>query len=397
MENGMYGMESLSGVGISHTRFTGAVNLVQAGLVPGLGLDARGLAPDCAPSLAGLLSLQSAALEYAANGVLITDRAGAIIWSNPAFSHLTGYSRSEVMGRNPRLLKSGAHEKDFYRRMWGQILQGHVWADQITNVRRDGTHFHKTQTIVPVRDSGGTISTFFSVLQEVTDSSSIEASLRESEKRYRALVELESHKAVDAERARVARDMHDELGANLTRIKVLAERMEQDCGQSNKALDHARRIALTARSVSQSLDEIVWAVDPQKDRLEGLGLYLIRHVEEFLASAGLRCRLELPEVLPDLMVSAAKRHLVFCVVKEALNNIVKHAQATEVRLRLEVRNNLLMLLISDNGRGLVRKRLPAGRSGLTNMRKRMAEAGGRCLVLSRPDQGTNVSLVLSLS
>jgi PAS domain S-box-containing protein len=397
MENGMHGEETTSGVGFSHTRFTGAVNPAPAGLVPLLGLDARGLAPACAPSLAGLLSLQSAALEYAADGVMITDRTGAILWLNPAFSHLTGYSRAEVLGQNPRLLKSGAHEKGFYHRMWGQILQGQVWVDQITNVRRDGTHFRKTQTIVPVRDESGTISNFFSVLQEVTDSSSIESSLRESEKRYRALVELESHKAVDAERARVARDMHDELGANLTRIKVLAERMEQDCGQSDKALDHARRIALTARSVSQSLDEIVWAVDPQKDRLEGLGLYLIRHVEEFLAAAGLRCRLDLPEVLPDLMVTASKRYLVFCVVKEALNNVVKHAQATEVRLRLEVRNNLLMLLISDNGRGLVRKRVPTGRSGLTNMRQRMAEAGGRCLVYSRPDHGTNVSVILRLA
>jgi len=212
----------------------------------------------------------------------------------------------------------------------------------------------------------------------------------QDEERIRA---LEQHKAVEVERTRVAGDMHDELGASLTRIKLLSERMEQDASDPDKAISHAQLISLTARELAHSMDEIVWAVDPQKDRLENLGSYLVAYAGEFLGIANLRCRLDIPDVLPDVPLSAQVRHSVLMAIKETLNNVVKHAHATEVRLSLVVWRNRLIIRVKDNGRGFGEGAVRSERNGLKNMRKRLADAGGTCTIRSRPGEGTTVRIV----
>lgn len=112
--------------------------------------------------------LHAAALETAANGILITDRAGTILWSNPAFSLLTGYSREEVMGRNPRLLKSGLHDERFYRKLWATILSGETWRGEFANRRKDGTIYHDEHTIAPVRCRKSEITHFVAIMQDIT-------------------------------------------------------------------------------------------------------------------------------------------------------------------------------------------------------------------------------------
>src|SRR5947209_4498875 len=98
------------------------------------------------------LSLLETALESAPNGIVITDQSAHIVWSNPAFSRLTGYLRSEILGRNIRVLKSGTHDPGFYGSMWKQILAGEIWQGEVTNRRKDGSLFLQEQTITPLRD-----------------------------------------------------------------------------------------------------------------------------------------------------------------------------------------------------------------------------------------------------
>ncbi len=114
------------------------------------------------------LRLQAAALEAAASGIVITDPKGAIHWVNPAFTALSGYGLAEVVGKNPRLLKSGKHSPEFYRDMWDTILSGRVWRGEIVNRRKDGTLYTEELTITPVRSRAGKTTHFVAIAQDIT-------------------------------------------------------------------------------------------------------------------------------------------------------------------------------------------------------------------------------------
>lgn len=135
------------------------------------------------------LLLQSAALESAANGIVITDVDGKIIWVNPAFTQSSGYSEAEVVGKNPRLLKSGKQDKSFYRKMWNTVLSGKVWRDTIINRRKDGTLYYEDLTITPIRNAAGSITRFVGIQHDITERKLAEEAQKASELRYRRLFE----------------------------------------------------------------------------------------------------------------------------------------------------------------------------------------------------------------
>jgi PAS domain S-box-containing protein len=116
-----------------------------------------------------LLRLREAALEAAANAIIITDADGLIEWANPAFSHLTGYSLEEILGRTPSFLKSGIQDEAFYRAMWEAIRAGSVWRGELVNRRKDGTLYSDEMTVTPVRFGTGAISHFIAVKQDITE------------------------------------------------------------------------------------------------------------------------------------------------------------------------------------------------------------------------------------
>ena len=135
------------------------------------------------------LRLQSAALESAANGILITDAQGKILWVNPAFTQSSGYSPDDVVGQNPRLLKSEKQDQSFYQEMWNTILSGKVWRNTIINRRKDGTLFYEDLTITPIRNREGTITRFVGIQHDITERKLAEEAHKASELRYRRLFE----------------------------------------------------------------------------------------------------------------------------------------------------------------------------------------------------------------
>lgn len=215
--------------------------------------------------------------------------------------------------------------------------------------------------------------------------------------------QAEREGAVERERARIAKDIHDDLGASLTEITLLSE-LAQGGEAPGEVQADMRKIAARTRHLTQSLDATVWAVNPRNDTLESLVTYTCQHAEDFLKAAGIRCRLEVPDRLPARALTAAARHNVFLIVKEALHNVVKHAAATGVTLRLTVRPDGLTLVIEDNGRGFdpAGPAAPAGPgrlrrgSGLWNMRRRAEEIGGRFDLRSGLGQGTRLQLDVGL-
>jgi signal transduction histidine kinase/ligand-binding sensor domain-containing protein len=215
---------------------------------------------------------------------------------------------------------------------------------------------------------------------------------------HRQLEELERQRAVERDRARIAKDIHDDLGAGLTQITLLSELARRE--PSAQAEGHLDRISDSARKLTRRIDEIVWAVDPQHDTLNGLMDYISAFTEDFLRTAGIRCRMDMPAALPAIHLPAELRYNLFLALKEVLNNVVKHARANEVRLGFRLENNGFTLVVQDNGQGMSPaadngERLVAGH-GLPNLEKRLAAIGGRCTVHSAAGQGTRIELAVQV-
>ena len=203
---------------------------------------------------------------------------------------------------------------------------------------------------------------------------------------------LEAQAALHKERARIAKDIHDDLGANLTQISIIGELAHQDRDAPDKVTVHVEKISGAARQAVKSLDEIVWAVNPRNDTLAHFIDYTGQFAVDYLRLANIRCRLDLPEQVPLRELSTDVRHNLFLVVKEAINNTVKHARATELRLRIAVTDAKLEISLEDNGCGFNQPQETAGGDGLQNMRQRLAEIGGQCWIQGRPGAGAKVTI-----
>lgn len=218
-----------------------------------------------------------------------------------------------------------------------------------------------------------------------------------TQKLQREVAALRQHELLELERARIARDLHDQLGANLTQVALLGEMAETDKELPQEVEAHARQISQTARETTRALDEIVWTVNPSNDTLDGLINYVCKYAQEFLAMAGLRYRLEVPSQLPSIPISPELRHNVFLAAKESVNNVVKHSHATAAWLRLRLEADRFTLEIEDNGTGLPTGADQKGRNGLRNMRKRLEEIGGAFGIAPGQEGGTRVSLTAPLA
>ncbi len=206
------------------------------------------------------------------------------------------------------------------------------------------------------------------------------------------LMALEQQHAIERERTRIARDMHDDLGARLTEI-VLLSNLAQTTRENQK---HVANISVSANEVVRNLDAMVWAVDPGKDSLENLVFYLQEYAEVFLSVSPMRCRLDIPDHLPNLPVASEVRHNIFMVVKEVLNNAVKYSAASEISFGVSVSGNVLSISIEDNGKGFDVESVSSSSNGLANMKKRMAAVGGAISVSSRIGQGTRIEISVHL-
>ncbi len=210
----------------------------------------------------------------------------------------------------------------------------------------------------------------------------------------RRLRQLEQSQRIASERERISRDLHDHLGASLTHVGMLAEQLAEDCRDGDAQL-HARAARLTARvqAVACDLDAVVWVVSPSHDRLPALSAYLCEHALEFFRDTPVRCRIERSPDIPDVPISPEVRHHLFLAAKEAMNNALKHAQATEVVLTMRVVDGAFEIDITDNGVGFDSAAPHPTRHGLRNLHSRVAEAGGSLTLTSSP-AGTTVKLAI---
>ena len=215
---------------------------------------------------------------------------------------------------------------------------------------------------------------------------------------------LERQQAIERERSRIAQDIHDNLGASLTRISLLSQSAHSELDNLEHAATQLDRIYDTAHELTRALDEIVWAVNPQHDTLDSLANYLGKFAQDFLGPLQIRCRLDMPVQLPTWRITAEVRHNLFLAFKEALHNVVRHAKASEVSIVLHIEPEAFALVVRDNGIGFTPDnamqnspgepgRLARG-NGLANMRRRLQKLGGHCEIQSTSGQGAEVSFVV---
>jgi ligand-binding sensor domain-containing protein/signal transduction histidine kinase len=213
----------------------------------------------------------------------------------------------------------------------------------------------------------------------------------------RKLRALQEQHALEKERTRIAQDIHDELGASLTRIALLTELGQKHKDRAEDVAADLNKISATAREAVRAMDAIVWAVNPRNDTLDSFANYVSQYAEDLFRLTAIRYRLDVPPDLPDRPLSTEVRHHLFLAVKETLNNVVRHSGATEVWLRLSCAENELALVVADNGKGLQQSRSAPGQDGLLNLKNRLQSLGGVCQVQSEEGKGTEVRLILPLN
>ncbi len=206
---------------------------------------------------------------------------------------------------------------------------------------------------------------------------------------------VERQHAVETERSRIARDLHDDLGSSLTEISVLASTGQLPQATATGQSNLFQAIGSRARNLVSALEVIVWAVDPEDNTLQSLADYLTSYTNDFFSHTQIACRFKVPVSCPAVTLEGRVRHDLLMSVKEALNNVVRHAHATEVEFRLSVTGSDLEIDIADNGKG-IENRASSNGHGLKNLSARLKKIGGNCLVGPRTGGGTIVKLRLPL-
>jgi len=219
------------------------------------------------------------------------------------------------------------------------------------------------------------------------------------------LHELEKQRAVEQERARIARDVHDELGAKLTSISFQGSIAKCSLDDPEEIQRQIEQMSASAREAVSSLHAIVWAVDPLNDSLDGLLGLMSHRVSELFNNSSIHCEIIFPDQLPTIHLSASVRHNLLLAVIEAANNSAKHSQASQASIRVQLRSEELEILVTDNGNGFELKGTNGSAAdhanrlgnGLANMKNRMVSIGGGFAITSSTGCGTTIRFTFPLT
>ena len=212
---------------------------------------------------------------------------------------------------------------------------------------------------------------------------------------------MERDAALELQRSRIAQDMHDELGASLTKIAILSEVAKRELESKTSNTLSLNAISETAREVVDGLGQIVWTVNPSNDTLESLCAYLREYAGEFFERTNIACEFDIPMELPEVVVTAEFRRNIFLAAKEILTNVARHSSAQRVRIKIRAdleaeKRREFMLQISDDGCGFDAARVSRFSSGLGGIRERIGKLGGTVTVTSAPGTGTMVTVSVAI-
>ena len=329
--------------------------------------------------------------ENSHDGMRLLDENGVFLMVNEAYCRLVEKPREALIGQ-PLTAVYDAHEGPRILSQHCERFRNH---DTPARLEREVTLWNGKKVFVQLSNSmlevEGQPPRLLSNVRDIT----------ENKRAQRRVQLLEQQRALEKERDRIARDMHDDVGGSLTRITLLSEIAEAEIvtgkiTASEEAQQRIRKISSMSRELVRNIDEIVWAVDPGNDSLEKFASYICHMSEELLKVTPINCRLDVPPILPNWFLGSDVRHNLFLVVKESLTNVVKHSLATGVTLQMGVRDSDFTIHVADNGCGFDVARSKAFANGLNNMRLRMEKIGGTLDLASSLGEGTRITLSITL-
>jgi|GEM_PF-251658 len=212
----------------------------------------------------------------------------------------------------------------------------------------------------------------------------------------RLTVQARSQKLLERERDRIARDIHDDLGAGLTQLTLLGELVLRETPPGTPTRGQLDSLCGKSRRLLGTMDELVWTVNSRRDTVQDFAAFVCEHAQEFLASTPIRCRLDVPHDLPPTPLDLPARRNLLLAVKEAVRNVARHSGATELFLQIRVIDEKLVVMLEDNGSGFDAEAAPSGRNGLRNMQERLSDVGGVGRITAAPGKGCKVVFILPL-
>ncbi|MHC1777705.1 MAG: ATP-binding protein [Lentimicrobium sp.] len=208
--------------------------------------------------------------------------------------------------------------------------------------------------------------------------------------------DLDRQLMLERERARISQDMHDDIGAGLTKIAMISEAPVKPGDKVNESGERMARVASSARDMISRLNVIVWALNPKNDNLDSLIAYSRRYFGEYLENIGISFTTDVPDAIPEITLSPDTRRNLFYAMQEAIHNGVKHGACSEILLEVRINHQIMEITITDNGKGFDITKVTSGGNGLYNMKKRAEELGGSFEIQSSPGKGTIIKLIVKI-
>lgn len=199
--------------------------------------------------------------------------------------------------------------------------------------------------------------------------------------------------AVENERSRISKDMHDDMGSGLSKIAIMSQLLKTKLVNKTEA-DQVEKISQTAKDLVDSMGQIVWSMNPENNQLESLVSYIREYSIDFFEDSNIKCKIDFPDEINEIKLSQQKRRNVFLVIKETLNNTLKYSLASEVKISLLVDKSKLTITIVDNGKGFDLTQTRRFGNGLINMKKRMDEIAGNYIINSTLNGGTTTVITI---
>jgi PAS domain S-box-containing protein len=323
----------------------------------------------------------STAIEQSSSAVVITDIHGDIEYVNPYFEKLTGYEYKEVLGKNPRILKSGKTDPKIYEELWVSISSGKIWKGEFINKRKNDELYIENAVITPVKDKNARIVNYVAITQDITRQKEIDRKILQT------IISTE-----EKERSRFAQDIHDDLGPLLSTAKLYIKSVETAKDQKSRQIAIDKSLEAIDESLL-SIKEIAYDLSPHILRNFGLisGINsLINKINE-TGEINIVFNSEIEGRFDENVESST-----FRVISELINNTIKHAKADRINIDMIQDDNGLILTYTDNGIGFNLEKALAKRmsSGLSNIINRIKSLGGEIFFFE--NGGTKVIIIIHL-